>query len=298
MKLFILILIISNLYLQAQTNYTIEGNFPNFPDSAYELKGFSGLESITLSSSQSDKKGRFTLTYPENYKGAAHLYMNGSYQTLLLLNKENIQLHWEDLTNRDDLKITGSKEYDAFLQGMKTFQQADSRLAGLYYLLPLYEQDTIKQKWLAEEMEYTDNAFPNYVKSLPDTLFSRQYLLALGLITQMPKTVETYNWRAPIHIDEFEAIDFKQLHSSGIYKELIEGYTFLVERFPLEEIEPLLNKAIDKVIFELKEEPATQQDIAQFWFELLEKRSLFKSAEHLSLAMFNQKDGKLSEKAK
>lgn len=295
-SLITVIFFFQSFLLIAQETYTIQGHFPKFPNSRYELKGYEGLEQKTLSQSESKEDGKFTLTYPRNYTGVAQLWMNGAYQVLLFLNQENITLHWEDLTNRDNLQAN-STEYEAFIGGMKAFQDSEAKLAGLHYLVPLYAQDSLKQQFFINELDSVANAFPKYVKSLPENLFVRQYLLTKGLIEQMPKTVETYKWRAPNHIIEFMAIDFKALKNSGLYNEIISGYTNLVERFPLEEVYEILNPAIDKVITELKDEPTLQQEIAQNWFTLLEQKSLFKAAEHLALRMLNQENCKLNDKS-
>ena len=62
--LLLLLLITNNLF--AQETYTIQGHFPKFPNSRYELKGYEGLEQKTLSQSESKEDGKFTLTYPRN----------------------------------------------------------------------------------------------------------------------------------------------------------------------------------------------------------------------------------------
>ena len=289
-KIIVLLLLISCFKILAQDYYSINGHFPKFPNTSFDLKGTDGFQKITLSTAKSGEDGKFTLTFPKEYKGEAQLFMNGSYLTLFLLNKENITIYWEDLTKTEDIKLNGSSEYDAFLKGMKIFQDSEAKLAGLHYLMPLYEKDTIKQKWVTNEMQFVANSFPVYVKSLNDSLFTKHYLHTRGLITHMPKSVETYSWRAPMHVEEFMAIDFMKLKHSGLYKEVIEGYTNLVERFPLEEVYPLLNAAIDKVLSELKTEPTLQQELAQLWFSLLEQKSLYASAEHLALSMLNQEN--------
>lgn len=291
------IVLLIALITQCLTAQTIQGHFPNFPNSTYELKGYEGLQQKTLSTATSKEDGKFILSYPKDYVGVAQLWMNGAYQVLLFLNKENITLHWEDLTNRDNLQ-TNSQEYQAFLGGMKAFQDSEAKLAGLHYLIPLYEKDSLKQQVFIQELDTVAYAFPKYIKSLPENLFVRQYLLTKGLIEQMPKTVETYKWRAPNHIPEFMAIDFKALKNSGLYNDIISGYTNLVERFPLEEVYEILNPAIDKVITELKDEPTLQQEVAQMWFTLLEQKSLFKAAEHLALRMLNQENCMLDDKSK
>ena len=117
--LLLLLLITNNLF--AQDTYTIQGHFPNFPNSNFELKGYEGFQEKVLLKTSSNEEGKFTLTYPANYVGVAQLYMNGAYSNLLFLNQENYTLFCQYLTKREDMQITGSKEYEAFLPGMKTF---------------------------------------------------------------------------------------------------------------------------------------------------------------------------------
>ena len=285
-----------NFFVKGQETFTIDGHFPNYPNSKFELKGFEGLQNKVLAVYTSKEDCKFKLTYPKDYRGVAHLYMNGSIAALLFLNQENFTIYWEDLTQRDEMKVYGSKEYDDFLKGMKTFQEADAKLAGWHYLLPLYESDSIKQSMVARELQEVTEMFPNYVKSLPENRWVRHYLLAKGLTSQMPSTVQNYPWRAPAHIVEFHGIDFRQHKNSGLIKEIVEGYTNLVERFPLEDIYPLFEHAIDKVISELDYDPTTQQEIAEQWFNSLESKSLFKAAEYLALKMLNQDNCMLNDK--
>ena len=296
MKNVVFIFLLLTQYASAQETYTINGHFPNFPNSRYELKGYEGMQQKTLSTATNKEDGKFTLTYPKDYKGVAQLWMNGAYQVLLFLNKEDITLHWEDLTNRDNLQAN-STEYEAFIGGMKAFQDSEAKLAGLHYLVPLYAQDSLKQQFFINELDSVANAFPKYVKSLPENLFVRQYLLTKGLIEQMPKTVETYKWRAPAHIAEFMAVDVKALEHSGLYKELLQGYTNLVERFPtIEETNTILNTAIDKVIGDLKDNPTLQEEVGQMWFTYLESHSLSRPAEHLATLMLKDNHS-LNEKS-
>ena len=114
MKELFLLFIFFQSTLIAQKTYTIQGHFPNFPNSRFELKGYEGFQQKVLLKTSSNDEGKFTLNYPANYTGVAQLYMNGAYSNLLFLNKENYSLFWEDLTKREDMQVTGSKEYDAF----------------------------------------------------------------------------------------------------------------------------------------------------------------------------------------
>ncbi len=293
---FLMLFMISGSIL-AQTTYSIKGHFPNFPNSNFELRGYDGLQDKVLSSFHSQEDGKFILTYPKEYKGVAQLWMNGAYAAILFLNQENFSIFWEDLTKREAMQVAGSKEFEAFTKGMKTFQQSEAKVAGWHYIVPLYEQDSIKYQLFTNEFLEAVATYPNYVKSLPENLWVRHYLLAKGLIEQMPNTVKTFNWRAHMHMVEFNGIDFRQHKNSGLIKEVIEGYTNLVEWFPIEEVYPMLEAAIDKVVNDLADEPTTLQAIAQYWFTLLESKSLTKSAEFLALKMLNQDKCVLDDKS-
>ncbi len=299
-RLFI-ILVFSFLSLEAfssQSVYTIQCHVPASSGNDMELRGMYGSQEFVLSKAKSDAAGNFTLTYPADYIGEARIYMNGAYQNLLLLNKENMNIRWDDMNQRDQMHIEGSKENEAFLKGMKIFQDCEPKLAGLNYLVPLYANDMIKQQWLADELKTIVDKFPLYVKSLPHSMFAQQYLLTRGLITEMPQTVQSYGWRVEQNLMEFTAIDFKALKHSGLYKDLIEGYTQFTESLEPEKSTSVLNQGIDKMISELKDDPTIQQEVAQQWFTFLEQRSQFLSAEHLALAMLNDDNCMLSNKNK
>jgi peroxiredoxin len=296
-QIIVLLFILISSNALAQTTYSINGHFPNFPNSKYELKGYEGLHEKVLSTYNSMEDGKFDLTYPKAYQGIAQLWMNGAYTALLFLNQENFSIYWEDLTDRDGMQVTGSLEYEGFIKGMKTFQDAEAKLAGWNYLLPLYQSDSLKHKMVVNELEIVVDMFPNYVKSLPENLWVRHFLLAKGLVEQMPISLQTYNWRAPMHIEEFHGIDFKLHQNSGLIKEVIEGYTNLVEYFPLQEVYPIFEAAIDKVISELAYDPTTLQELTQQWFTIFESKSLFPSAEYLALKMLNQDNCTLDNKS-
>lgn len=83
MKKIILLIALITQCLNAQT---IQGHFPNFPNSNYELKGYEGFQQTTIAKASSQADGKFTLSYPKNYVGVAQLWMSGSYSNLLFLN--------------------------------------------------------------------------------------------------------------------------------------------------------------------------------------------------------------------
>ena len=85
------IVLLIALITQCLTAQTIQGHFPNFPNSNYELKGYEGVQQKTLSKATSKDDGKFILSYPKEYKGVAQLWMNGAYQVLLFLNLKKLR---------------------------------------------------------------------------------------------------------------------------------------------------------------------------------------------------------------
>lgn len=295
-KVLFFFLILQNIAV-AQSTFSIQGHFPTASKATYQLKGYEGLKPIVISTAQGKEDGTFILKYPASYVGIAHLYVNGLFKMLFILNKENTTIYWKDLSNRGDMQITGSKEYAAFVKGMKTYQVSEATLAGWHYLTPFYEQDSLKQKMIGSEIEVVSKRFSNYVTSLSDSLWVQNYLMARGLIEQIPKTLETYKWRMPADISAFMNINFKDLKNAGVYRALLEGYTSLVQRFTLEQRTTLLKQAIDKVILELTDLPTVQQEVAQYWFTVLESQRFNTSAEYLAIQMLGQDNTRLSKKS-
>jgi thiol-disulfide isomerase/thioredoxin len=279
---------------------TIKGSFPQLQKSEILLLGFNGFANKELAKTTTDSLGNFELKYPLTYSGAALLDIKNTASVIVLLNRENFEIQWEDVKVFNTLKFHNSPENDAFATAIAINQDAESKLNGLKYLLPLYEKQPHQQNWLQEEIDNQEDKFSSYLNKLPQHSYAKQYLKIRKLITDFPLTANRYIERMPQHEKDFNALNFNddKLYTSGLVQELFEGYFKLMESH----IEPKdmyahINTSTDAVVNSLAANTIFQQEVAQHLFNYFEKRSLQPAAEHLALQMLNQTNCQLSEKS-
>lgn len=288
------------LITQCLSAQTIKGVFPKAKEKEIVLKGYDGFTEKELSKTHTDSLGKFSLNYPKNYIGAGLLQIQNSSSVIVLLNKENFEMQWENLQDFNSLKFINSPENDAFSEGNIINQEAEQKLHGLKFLLPQYKNSDTKQQWLSEEITNQEQQFTNFLNQLPKDNYAKYYLKIRKLITDFPQTANRYIERMPQHEKEFNLIDFNNsnLHTSGLLKELLEGYFKLMESHTnANELYQHINTSLEAVVKSLAQNPTLQQEVAQHLFNYFEKRSLYKASEHLALTMLNQANCQLSDKS-
>ena len=272
----------------AQTQFTVQGVFPQGVDKAITLKGFNIVGDTLLDKAIVNKKGAFILKYPAAYVGAAVLEIKEASSVLLLLNKENFELKWPSIEDTRTLQFINSPENTSFLQGLNWYQKSEGKRAGLTYLVEQYKEEPEVLAVLQTELKKQDALLPDFLAGLPATSFAKSYIALRKLITDMPQTANLYPERLPIQESEFKALDFGgPMQNMGIYNDLFTGYFTLLESYGVAEQYKHINPSIDALIANLKNKPALLQEVTQIVFNILEKRSLYPAAEHLALAMLD-----------
>jgi thiol-disulfide isomerase/thioredoxin len=301
-KTILLTLLIWNLS-NAQKQFSIKGNFPQAINKEIQIKGFTMNSDTLLVKGVTDNLGNFSIEYPSSYTGAALLEIKDTKSVIVLLNQERFEMKWDNFEEFTTLKFKNSPENDAFADGVAVAQNSESLLAGLNYLKPIYEKELqiSKQKvqWISTEIALQKKAFPEFLKSLPESSYALYYLKLRKLLQDMPITASKYIERMPDHEKEFKATDFssKYLIRSGLYKELLDGYFLLMESYgDLENVYVHINSSTDALLKSLEKQPQLKQDVAEYLFRLFEKRSLFKAAEHLALAMLDSQSCEMDSK--
>ena len=288
------------LIIQGLSAQTIKGTFPQAKNNEIILSGFNGFATKDLAKTTTDSLGNFVLHYPPAYVGAVLLYIKNTASVIVLLNKENFEMQWEDVKDFNTLQFSNSTENDAFATGIAINQEAESKLNGLKFLLPQYEKLPNQQKWLQEEIAHQEQQFSNYLNQIPQESYTKEYLKIRKLITDFPLTANRYIERMPQHEKDFNAMHFNddKLYTSGLVKELLEGYFLLMEsHIEPQEMYVHINTSTDAIVKSLATNAIFQQEVAQHLFNYFEKRSLQPAAEHLALQMLNQSNCELSEKS-
>lgn len=287
----------------AQTTYTIKGIIPQASKKDLLLKAFTMLGDSLLSKTTVDDFGKFEINYPFNYKGAALLEIKDAKSVIVLLNKENLEMNWDNLDDFKSLSYTNSPENTAFFDGISVTQRSEQLLSALNFIKPIYEQQQPlsfkKLKWVIKEIAQQQKAFPDYLYSLPENSYAKYYITIRKLIQDMPNSASKYPERIPSHEKQFNAIDFasKDLIRSGLYRELLEGYFRLMEsKGDLNEVYKSTNAGIDVILKSLEKKPQLKQEVAQYLFRFFEQRSLFQAAEHLAFEMLDSQSCEMDAK--
>lgn len=297
----ILFFLFINGFSAVYGQYTIVGHVPGAVDKEIVLSGFKAKGNNTLGKAKTDAQGKFSLVYPAGYVGAALLEIKEAKSIILMLNKENFEMKWGNLDDFSSLIFEHSPENTNLSLGLSLYQNIEAKKAGLSYLIPLYADNPSRKQYFQKELKYQDQAFSVFLASLPKDSYVAYYIQLRKLISDMPMTASRYVDRFPENEKQFNALDFgeEKLIHSALYKDLFEGYVQLIESYAGSDLDKLyvhLNSSIDLVIKSLKGKPELLQDMSQYLFNLLEKRSLFPAAQHLSLTMLDDSSCQLDVK--
>lgn len=294
-----LIVLFSTTVCVAQAKYTIKGHFEDTANREIVLKGYTSEADLILSKSNTDNNGNFSIDYPADYVGAALLDVDKGKKLIVLLNHENFEIQWDDLNTTKSIKFTNSIENTTFDYGMSLYQNTNEKKAGISYLLPYYANDNAKSTFFKNELMQLNQAIPDYLNGLSDQLYASFYLKIRVLMADLSLSIKRNPQRIPELEQVFNQLDFadNRLIHSGLYYELLETYLVAIEYYG-DKAAQHLNQSTDKILVSLKSKPELKQNVAEYLFNLFEKRSLFGCSEHIALTMLNDDTCQLNDKHK
>ena len=297
MKQLLYLFVLITSFTTAQIKHTVQGNFSNSLNKEIILKkyNFNRLEEITAT--QTDVNGKFKLEYPDNYVGAALIEIKDTKSVIVLLNKEDFELQWEDINDFKTLKFINSPENDNFNTGMEIYKNSEAKKSGLKYLIPLYEKENQKIEFLSNEINIQNNKMSNFINELSEKKYSKYYLKIRKLIADFKNVNNKTIQEIEFNIKEFNSLNFNDanLINSGLYIDLIETYTVFMENNSDSKFEEL-KKSIDSILNSIISNPSLKQELAEQLFNFLEKRSLTSVSEYIALKMLSQTDCKIEAK--
>jgi len=260
-----------------------------------KVVGYDGFTTIGLGKSIIDSDGNFNIALVDNYKGMAYLETSDYSHLFLVLNEPNIVIQGTHLNEPDSITFKNSLENIVFAQYAVEHNQREAALAGWKYLLPIYQSadvlkaDEDKVAEIQTEINRLENQDSKYLESIDKSTYVSWFLPLRKLVDDMPLSTQRYVDRIPKHIQDFRSIDFndKRLYHSGILDDLLEGHFLMLENMgqPLDSVFNQMNLSIDYILTNLESNKNLRDEIADFIFELCEKRSLFSSSEYLALKL-------------
>ena len=292
-----LILLFSTIVCVAQAKYTIKGHFETASNKEIVLRGYNSEADLVLNKSTTDANGNFIINYPADFIGAAMLEIDQEKKLILLLNHENFEIQWDDLNTTKNLKFTNSIENTTFDSGLSLYQNTNEKKVGVSYLIPYYTNDANKSLFFKNELAQLNQVIPDYLNGLSNKLYASYYLKIRMLMADYSMSIKRNPQRIPELEQTFNQLDFAddRLIHSGLYYELLETHVVAMEHYG-EKAAQHLNQSTDKILTSLKSKAELKQNVAEYLFNLFEKRSLFESSEHIALAMLNDATCQLDDK--
>ena len=118
------------------------------------------------------------------------------------------------------------------------------------------------------------------------------YLPVRKLVSSVSTIAQYRTKEIPAAIEAFRNLDYTdpQLYKSGLLGDVIESHFWLIENSGriLDSVHIEMNISIDYMIENLKTDEEKLNEIAEYLFKFLEKRSLFGSSEYLALKVLNE----------
>ncbi len=300
---FIAISIVCITWLHAQT---ITGTFPQLAKQTLQLKGFDGFKDYEISSTTIDSVGHFKLKYQTTDVGTGFLVATGQKPYLLILSGEDITLNGESLGITETIKTIKGQQNQWFVQYVTEHIKIEQALNAWNYLEKMYAGDAMfsKQnaplKSIQTEKQRLNAADVAFIETLPKESYVRWFIPIHKLVSSVSVVVQYRPEEIPATGEALRKIDYAdaRLYKSGLFKESIESHVWFIENSSghLDKVYANLNTSIDILIKQLKDQPVKLNEVTDYLFNLLERRSLFQSAEHLALKVLGDESCTIDDK--
>lgn len=271
-------------------NPFIKGNFSEIKNKEILLKGYYLGNQYLISQAKIDQNGNFELKYPVDYIGAAIVEIPNIQSVIILLNKENFNINWNDINNYSSIIFKNSEENLLLVEGMDLYFTNEKKKAGLDYLIPLYNRDKTTQQTFILELNKLDNQFLSFKNKIPANNYVKTYLDLRILINKFSKKgINKEN--IDEEINQFNNLELTNpsVIKSGLLFEIIDNYISFVEKNSPNNIQ-ILKNSTNLFLNKIKNNDSLKIDIAEYLFNSFEKRSLFDLSENLAYAMLNDED--------
>lgn len=231
-----------------------------------KLTTFTGLTISTVQCEIVNNSFEFEVT-----EGIGHLEKDGR-KLLIFLEDADLLLNLDNLDNTVFNTGVLNKQFEVY---SKEYQKINQALSALYYLKTVNTSDEVETLIQTEKEKLVKgNDFYSlycWLKHLVSSVFS--------VTANREEVVQ--------HIEHFRLIDWSSpfLNKMDLLPELIEGQQLLIENSGCETIEEMFaeqNISIDALF------NTYTFEILEYYFDTLEKRSLYPSAEHLANKALNE----------
>ena len=288
-KLFLLLLIMSVSLTNAQT---ITGNFSQLQNQNISLNAFDDFGAYVMESVKTDDTGNFKIKFDLKKDGMGYLSSTSGKNFFVVLTDENINLKGKTIAQSKSIQITKGDQNKAFNRYAKEQPKREQVLNAWKYLNGTYEQDPLfnqldhPQQDIQKEIKRLQQEEKQFLAKLPVDSFVKWFLPIRKLVSSVSVVAQYRPEEIPATRKALREINYadNRLYKSGLLKEVFDNHVWFIENSSgsLDEVNADLNTSIDIIIDQLKEDEVKFNLVTGYWFQLLEERSLFTSAEYLA----------------
>jgi thiol-disulfide isomerase/thioredoxin len=277
---------------------TISGKLTFLANQEIALEGFNGLQTYAIATTKIDANGNFKLAYASTDMGMGYLKSTDNKPLLVVLSGEEIELLGESLSNTQTIKITKGKQNQWFEQYAQQHPRREQALSAWDYLENIYTTDSLftvqakPRKAILKEKQRIQKQDQLFLQSLPPNSYVSWFLPVRKLVSSVATIAQYRTKEIPATMAAFRALDYtdKRLYKSGLFKEAIESHFWLLENCgkPLDSVFVEMQFSIDAMMIGLVKDEQKLNEVTDYLFDVLEKRSLFKASEYLALKVLNE----------
>lgn len=293
------------LYIGKTMGQDIVGQLEELKNKSVVLEAFDGLSSYPVDSTKTDPKGKFKLSYTTSNQGMGLLKTEGGESILLVLEPEDIHLTGTNASDYTQLNFLKGKENKQFLTYVNNQPIRDQSYSAWSYLAKLYQDnELLKDQKLAKsaidtEIKRLKNEEASFLAQLPESSYIKWYIPVRKLLSSVAQVAQYRPEEIPATRQALQNLDYadERLYTSGLLKDALENHVWFIENSSgaLDQVFADLNESIDLMLAQLIHDEAKYNTLTEYLFNLLEKRSLFTSAEHLALKVLNEQSCSLND---
>jgi len=293
-----------NLNLMANEN-TITGNFPALAGQQVRLVGFNGFGIYNIASTKVSDEGLFKVHYGEKDFGMGYLAAEDNKAFFVVLDNEDLSLEGELLAFAESVEILAGEQNKIFAKYASEHPRREQALSAWVYLERIYTLDSLFKihgepiRAIEKEKRRIKDEDQAFLDGLDPASYLYWYLPTRKLISSVSAIAQFRTDEIPAAVAAFRALDHTdhRLYKSGLYKNALESHFWLIENSgrSLDSVFLEMNISIDHLVDNLLSDERKLNEITDFLFDLLERRSLFGSSEYLALRLLNETGCTLDE---
>jgi len=295
------------VYYSGLHSQTITGNLSLLSNEKIELLGFEGLKSYHIDSTTISADGTFLLDFRQADYGMALLQSPADQKPLvILLDGEGIRLAGEALSFTENIKILKGEQNKAFVHYATEQPMRERALSAWIFLEKMYTMDSLFSvqkeplRAIEQEKKRLQKEEKKFLKNLPMDSYVRWFLPIRKLVSNVSVVVQHRVEEIPATTAALRDINYAddRLYKSGLFREAIENHVWFIENSagPLDSVFKELNISIDIMLEQLRDYPHHLNEVTDYLFNLLERRSLFRSAEYLALEVLGDEGCTVDDK--